>query len=138
MAGYKQTYQIVSEDSAREADCSERGFVADGWDFRIPDDCAGEDFKKWEKEMGPFFTEITDGDFRGDGVTLRAAREMACIILDAGAVIPSSSFFHVGISYETEPVQDMYSGDFRTETFHPEGWTEREEELIYVLVTGRV
>ena len=50
---YSTTYEIVTEESARDGDFAEHGFVLHGgYDLPIEDGCIGHEFTQWVDRMG--------------------------------------------------------------------------------------
>lgn len=68
-----------------------------------------------------------------DGEEFESVDDAVEWLRDNGAsrTFASSSSFHVGIWYSTEPEQDMYDGSYTTYSFHLEGFTAKEEQQIY-------
>jgi hypothetical protein len=52
-----------------------------------------------------------------------------------GATNPSSTQFHEGIWYSTESNQDMYTGEYREESYHLKDISPLEEHKVYVAIT---
>lgn len=98
------SYEVITEESAREGDAAERG---------------------WENEDGELM--IDDGEDREDLVdnTVR-------FLQDNGAMDASSSHFHPGVWYTTsDPDTDMRTGETTYRSYHLVEFTPEEEREIF-------
>lgn len=56
---------------------------------------------------------------------------------DSGVSEASSSQFHKGVWYDTEPTQDFRTGEWRRESYHLKGFSEEDEAEVYRQLTGK-
>lgn len=56
---------------------------------------------------------------------------------ERGVSEASSSQFHKGVWYDTEPSQDFRTGDWRRESYHLKGFSEADEAEVYRRLTKR-
>ena len=100
------SYEITSEESAAEGDFKDQGWVDEEGVSMVPDEY-----------------DVADG---------KTAVELAIEFLQKeGVYQPSSSHFHTGIGYMTEPQQDFSSGDTESRSYHLVDFTEEEERKIF-------
>jgi hypothetical protein len=128
------TYDEVNPDEGPEGEPNERGYTAPGgWDYPIPFGCAGEAFKRWRAEnvIPCWEYDLEDTD--------RSKVEQAIAFLrNRGYSEPSSSAFHLGISYGWADVRhEIGTGIVRSESAHLEGFTTEEEWEIFQAITRR-
>jgi hypothetical protein len=87
----------------------------------------------YEDEEGE---EMQVDDFdREEGVNV--AQKAIHWLRHAGATEPSSSQFHPGVWYSSEPSQDYRTGASTTRSYHLEDFRPEEEREIYYALTGR-
>ena len=58
------------------------------------------------------------------------------VIVNGGGYAASSSSWHRGVWYMTEPEQDMWSGEWEESAFHLSGFTVAEEYLVWLAFGG--
>lgn len=106
------TYAVVTPESAEEGDCAETGFHPERDRDVEPDD--------YDEEEG-----LTRAD-------------LAVAHLESqGAVYPSASAFHVGVSYSDEGATDYRTGENTQYSYHLEGFAPAEEREIFARMTRR-
>lgn len=72
-----------------------------------------------------------------DGVSIVSPAHAYRFLSKCGAFIPSSSAFHPGIWWSTEPEQSAETGAYESRSYHLKGFTERAERMVYTAITGR-
>lgn len=103
------TYSETTPESAEDGDCSDTGWIDEDGESCEPED---------EDET--------------------AIDNAVRILRNAGVTEPSSSAFHPGLWYSTEPqVIDYSTGTEREESYHLKGFSEDEEREIYRRMTAR-
>lgn len=108
----RTTYDITTPESAAEGDYAESG---------------------WVDEEG----EVIERDDEADERTI-AEIAAAWLLGHGGGLEPSCwPTWSPGVWYTSEARQDMYTGNYESESFHLVGFTEEEERGIYRLVVGR-
>jgi len=85
------TYEIITEESAREGEAAERG---------------------WEDEEGSEYS----------------VDEVIDLIEECE---PSSTQFHTGIWYSSEEEMDMYSGKYKSLSYHLSEFSEEDQRTIF-------
>lgn len=124
------TYEIITEESARDGEVAEHGYRCGGWDVPIPDGCVGEAFTKWKEEnVEPEWATSEDGD---DSI-----EEAAGYLKDEGFGPMDTDPSNPDTYAWPDAQQDMDTGAYRQEAAHLEGFTEDEQERIWKIVTGR-
>lgn len=96
--------------------------IKTSYSITTPESAEEGDFSEtgWEDEEGEEFK------------TLDEAIEF---LQDNYAYYPSSSFFHPGIWYSTDPEENYETGGYKTLNFHLSGFDENEQETIYNTIT---
>lgn len=103
----KRTYAVITPESASNGDYAKTG---------------------WTDETGESM-ELDKYDIE-DGLTV--TQKAIDFLKDKGAIFASSSHFHSGVWYSTEPTIEDYSTDEEWEySYHLYGFTEAEEETIF-------
>lgn len=67
------------------------------------------------------------------GVSFDTPEEAAVYLKNEGALERSSSEFHAGIWYSSDPVQDIYDGSYETRSFHLEGSEDQQRRVYSIL-----
>jgi len=81
------------------------------------------------------------GDFAESGWIDREGEDLESVeaaidfLESAGVTEASSSWFHAGVWYSTEPDTDIHSGDSEQHSFHLYGFSEAEQEQIYTALS---
>lgn len=105
----KETFDIVTEESAAEGDMAEHGWIDEEGVSMEPD--------KYDQEEG-----------------ITAAEKAADYLRDRGVAECSSWPWSFGSWYSTEPEPDYSTGDHETRHFHLEGFSKEEEKEVYCLL----
>lgn len=107
------TYQIVTPESAEVGDYEEQGWYDEEGESMIPDEYDAE-----------------------EGITA-VDKAIEFLKNERYATEPSSNIFHKGISYSTPvPDQNYTTGEDTYYSCYLDGFTEEEEELIYLGITN--
>jgi hypothetical protein len=90
----------------------------------------------------PESAEQGDAEERGwideDGEQFNSAGEAARFLISNGATEPSSSRFHKGVWYTASDYNtDWQTGAVESRSFHPKGFSEKEQRMIFDIVTGK-
>lgn len=99
------SYDIVTEESARDGDVDERGWIDEDGVNMMPDEI-----------------DLEDG---------LSSVDLAVDYLEDRVLEPSSSSFHSGIWYIGHPDIDMSTGGETTYYYHLKDFTESEEKEIF-------
>lgn len=129
------TYDLVTEESAREGDVAEYGYATPNGELApIHDNETGEDFPTpTEAEIKEYYSVDMGEDLIGweDPEDEMSAVDNAVEFLADRALEASDSMWHQGTWYNSEGEQDMHTGDWTTFSYHLKGFTAEEEELIF-------
>jgi hypothetical protein len=99
------TYSITTHESAEDGECAETG-----WEDEEGYDCTPD---KFDAEEGTSAVDL-------------AVR----FLQDKGVSCASSSHWHVGMWYATEPEADLYSGEYTEYNYHLKGFSADDERAI--------
>lgn len=85
--------------------------------------------------------ENDDVEFELDEYDIEEGLELADLVVkylsERGVSEASSSQFHKGVWYDTEPTQDFRTGEWRRESYHLKGFSEEDEAEVYRQLTKR-
>lgn len=107
------TYEVVTEESAKNGDFERCG---------------------WKDEDGQDCTPDANADEDEPETVVSNAVQF---LRGHGACHPSSFPFSVGTWYDSEPDQDMHDGSYTTHGYHLHGFTPEQEQQIYTQLKKR-
>lgn len=120
------TYDVVTEESAEYGDTAEQGwFSPGGYDHPIPPGLHGERVVRFHA-----FHVAPSWEWDPDDAEADNLRAVADFLRDAGAETHSAPSFYCHAE------QNMYTGAWRSECYHLEGFTDDQIAAVVTLVDG--
>lgn len=127
MISFSFCYQTITEESAREGDFADHGFLVDGFEYSMNN----------EKTLADIRDNPQDYEIKWEQGNLLNALQIA---ENLGVCFPSSwPAKHITSNdwFNSESTMDMYSGEDREYSFRIRGVTDATMKRIYKLLVGK-
>lgn len=143
MRTYSVTYEIVTEESARDGDVAERGFLVRGDEIPLPPEIIGDAARQWFKDH-EVDTPVNPEDWTGSSAFRQyedypCERYAASVLLDLPCDVVegnAAGWFALYPSSDEHWAAETEDGTPGTRSlgFHLDGWTDEELNRIDTLV----